>query len=86
MGSIISTDEIIDRVTIEMTEMRIRISRLETHVCSLQKNVMDIQLSDRVADDRLSTLDDHMFNLNLLEEGRSVYSKNRFHTRSEYQR
>ena len=84
MGSALSTEEMVENVTTLLYEMRKRISTLETHVSSLQKNVMDIQLSDDITSEKILSMEDHMFNLSLLEEGRSTFSSKKFHTRSNY--
>lgn len=84
MGSGISTEEVIEKATMIIKDLRIRISRVEAAMALLEKNNMNIRITQEKNNQRLDQLDEHVFNLRLLEEGRSTYYSKGFHTRSEY--
>lgn len=85
MGSSISTEEVVHNATVIINELRARVSIVEASVSALEKSFMNFQVSQRENNDLLRSLEDYVFSLRLLEEGRSSYSKNKkFHTRSSY--
>ncbi len=84
MGSSISTELLVENATTVINELRLRVSTLESSVSLLQKNFMNIQAKHIKNDESLQRLDEYVLNVKLMEEGRSVYSKRRFHTRSSY--
>lgn len=84
MGSSISTEEVVQNATVMMNELRSRVSTLESSVSLLQKNFMNIQSTHIKNDESLQRLDEYVLSVKLMEEGRSVYSKRKFHTRSSY--
>lgn len=84
MGSTISTEEAIENATVIINELRSRLSTVESSVSLLQKNFMNIQIKHIENDESLQRLDEYVLSVKLMEEGRSVYSKRRFHTRSSY--
>ena len=74
----------IENATVVINELRLRVSTLETSVSLLQKNFMNIHSKHIKTDESLQRLDDYVLSVKLMEEGRSVYSKKKFHTRSSY--
>lgn len=84
MGSSISTEQAVENAMVVINELRLRVSTLESSVSLLHKNFMNIQSKHIRNDESLQRLDEYVLNVKLMEEGRSVYSKNKFHTRSSY--
>ena len=84
MGSSISTEEVVQNATVVINELRLRVSSLESSMSLLQKNFMDIQNTHIKNDESLQRLDEYVLNIKLMEEGRSIYSRRKFHTRSSY--
>lgn len=84
MGSTVSTEEVIENATVIINELRLRVSTLESSVSLLQKNFMNLQTKHMKNDEKLQELDNYVLSINLMEEGRSVYTKRKFHTRSGY--
>ena len=84
MGSSISTEEVVQNATVIINELRLRFSTLEASVSSLEKNFINIQSAHIKNEKSLQKLDEHVLNIRLMEEGRSVYSSRKFHTRSSY--
>lgn len=85
MGSSLSTDEIIQRATITIKEVKVRVSSIESTVSSLEKRFLNFEISNRKNQRAIHDMEEYVTNLRLLEEGRSFYSiGGKYHTRSNY--
>lgn len=86
MGVSGSHELLVQELTDTVRSIKSRLGRLETETASLRKSVINNNVAHNEHSRLISGIEEHIFNVKLLEEGRSMsvrhHKKNKHHTQS----